>query len=250
VLSVRAAFVFLVLFSVKVLSCLFFRVEHEWVAGTPDDEDPWRDMRVGILLNHTSLFEPVITAAVPSRILWRMATVGAIPIADVTLERPLAGLFFGSLAAQVITVSRRRDATWSEMLAAIQPDSVIVMMPEGRMMRRDGLDKHGQPMTVRGGIADVLSAVPCGRMVIGYSGGLHRIQAPGEKLPRLFQSVRFRYESLDIAEYREQILASAGEKGFKRAVVRDLERRRDESCPFDETGTRPQKRPTNSTSAA
>ena len=35
----RAVFVFLVLFSVKALSWLFFRVEHEWVAGTPDDED-------------------------------------------------------------------------------------------------------------------------------------------------------------------------------------------------------------------
>ncbi len=246
----RAAFVFVVLFSVRMLSWLFFRVRHEWVPGTPDDEDPWRDMRVGILLNHTSLFEPVFTAAIPNRILWRMATVGALPIADVTLKRPLAGLFFRSIAAQVITVSRKRDSTWSEMLAAIQPDSVIVMMPEGRMMRRDGLDKDGRPMTVRGGVADIIKTIPCGRMVIGYSGGLHSIQAPGEKLPSLFQTVRLRYESVDIAEYREEMLALAGERGFKRAVVRDLERRRDENCPFDEDSTRPQQRPEKSTSAA
>jgi hypothetical protein len=37
---------------------------------------------------------------------------------------------------------------------------MVLMAPEGRMKRADGLDAHGQPMTVRGGIADILEVVP------------------------------------------------------------------------------------------
>ncbi len=100
------------------------------------------------------------------------------------------------------------------------------------MKRPNGLDSKGQPMTVRGGIADILEAIPSGPMLVAYSGGLHHVQAPGESLPRPFRKIRMNFELLDIAAYREARLQEAGGPvGFKRAVVEDLERRRDRNCP-------------------
>jgi hypothetical protein len=88
-------------------------------------------------------------------------------------------------------------------------------------------------MTVRGGIADILETMGEGRMLLAYSGGLHHIQAPGDRFPRLFKPIRLRLEIVDMAEYRAASLEVGGPKGFRRAVVRDLERRRDLYCPVD-----------------
>ena len=88
-------------------------------------------------------------------------------------------------------------------------------------------------MTVRGGIADILESIGEGRMLIGYSGGLHHVQAPGERWPRLFKTIRIRLELLDIGTYRRELMEQAGREGFKRAVVEDLERRRDLYCPVE-----------------
>ena len=101
------------------------------------------------------------------------------------------------------------------------------------MKRANGLDAEGKPMTVRGGIADILESIGEGRMLIAYSGGLHHVQAPGERFPRLFKTVRMRLEVVDIAAYREPRLARTARRGFKRAVVDDLERRRDLHCPVE-----------------
>ena len=121
------------------------------------------------------------------------------------------------------------------MLARIDPDSMVLILPEGRMMRRNGLDSQGQPMTVRGGIADILESTPSGRMLLAYSGGLHHVQAPGERLPRPFRTVYLNLESVDIAEYRAARAAEAPPGvAFKRMVVEDLERRRDAYCPTPE----------------
>ena len=87
-------------------------------------------------------------------------------------------------------------------------------------------------MTVRGGIADILEAIPEGPMLLAYSGGLHHVQAPGERLPRLFRTIRMNFELVDIATYRaERMREAEGPIGFKRAVVDDLERRRDSQLP-------------------
>lgn len=56
-------------------------------------------------------------------------------------------------------------------------------MPEGRMKRPTGLDKHGQKMTVKRGVVDVLLSMKTGSMFFLYSGGLHHVQAPGQGLP-------------------------------------------------------------------
>ena len=105
-------------------------------------------------------------------------------------------------------------------------------------MRRGGLDKTGKPMTVRGGIADLIRATGDGKLVLGYSGGLHHVQAPGDKWPRLFRTIRINYESLDLPAYRGGLSDGNDHKrSFKRAVITDLERRRDTHCPAtEETG--------------
>jgi hypothetical protein len=231
----RATLVYAFLLLIKGLSRLFYRFEVEWIGERPH----WDDVRIGALLNHTSLFEPVLAGSLPNGFLKKLAYDGAVPIADVTLKRPLAGALFRSIAGQVIEITRKRDASWDKVLQSIRPGSMVVIMPEGRMMRRGGLDKTGKPMTVRGGIADLIRASDDdGLLVLGYSGGLHHVQAPGDKLPRLFKTIRINYESLDIAAYREGLAEGNGHKrSFKRKVITDLERRRDLHCPAtEETG--------------
>ena len=108
---------------------------------------------------------------------------------------------------------------------------MIIIFPEGRMKRANGLDKHGRPMTVRGGIADILRQHEGGPMLIAYSGGMHHIQVPGQHLPRLFRTIRLRFEGLEIEAYRQGIGMHLKPIDFKRAVRSDLERRRDLYCP-------------------
>lgn len=225
----RTLLIFAVLYSAKVFSRLFYRHRIEWVHETPGDR--WKGHRVCIILNHTSLFEFLWAGTPPARFLWQIARHGVIPIAEVTTRRPMIGPFFKLIAQNVVSISRERDHTWQEVLTSIDdPQSLIILAPEGRMMRRDGLDKKGRPMTVRGGIADILSAVPSGRLLVAYSAGLHHVQAPGERWPRLFKQIRLRLEYIELGPYREQLLARAGKRGFKHAVVADLERRRDLYC--------------------
>jgi hypothetical protein len=100
------------------------------------------------------------------------------------------------------------------------------------MKRADGLDKHGKPMTVRGGIADLIEAIPEGLLVVAYSGGLHHVQVPGQRLPRPFRTIRIRLEALDLSEYRRGLQRGEDAAAFKAAVIRDLEARRDHYCPL------------------
>ena len=99
------------------------------------------------------------------------------------------------------------------------------------MKRPNGLDKHGNPMTVRGGIADILQALGKGSMLVAYSGGLHHVQMPGQVVPRLFRTLRMSLEELDIADYIEALGGTDDPQEFKLRVKRDLERRRDLYCP-------------------
>jgi hypothetical protein len=227
---VRSYVVFLVLLLVKVLSRFFYRIDMRWIGDVPPD--PWRGVRLAAVLNHTSLYEALFAGGCPNHFLWRIARHGVIPIARKTSDRALVGRFYGLVAARVISITRERDETWSEVLRQIDPDAMVVILPEGRMKRANGLDSEGKPMTVRGGIADILETMGEGRMLIAYSGGLHHVQAPGERFPRLWKTVRMRLEAVDIAGYRDARMAEGGPKGFRRAVVKDLERRRDLYCPL------------------
>lgn len=218
-----------VLLGCRAFSKGFYRTRVSWVAPPPPD--PWDGIRLIALLNHTSLMEWLFAAVPPHRFLWAVANRAVLPVADVTLSRPVVGWTLRLLAHRVIPVTRERDATWSAVLASIGADSLLVIMPEGRMKRRNGLDKHGQPMTVRGGIADILAAMDRGRMLLAYSGGLHHVQAPGDRLPRLFKVLRVGLEVVEIADYMRLLDEAPGTPAFKQAVKTDLERRRDRHCP-------------------
>lgn len=223
----RSVAVFSLLTYLKYLSRIFYRHDFGFIGNPP--RDPWADIRLVIFLNHTSLFEPVFVGAVPGRFLWRLAAHGVIPAADKTTDRPLVGLLFRFVAHHVIPITRQRDHTWFAVLNKIDPNSMVVIAPEGRMKRETGLDLHGNPMTVRGGVADILQAIQQGRMLIAYSGGLHHVQIPG-RIPNVFTTVRLRVENLDIANYIAEQMAKGGAEQFKRNVIRDLESRRDTYC--------------------
>jgi hypothetical protein len=225
---IRSAIVFTLLMTLKYLSRLFYRFDFDWVGELPPG-DPWQSPSLVIFLNHTSLFEPVFLAVPPPRFIWRLAAHGVVPAADKTTDRPLVGMIFRFIAHQVIPITRQRDDTWSQVMSTIEPNSMVAIAPEGRMKRETGLDLHGKPMTVRGGVADILQATKKGRMIIAYSGGLHHVQIPG-KVPRIFKKVRLRVEVLEIEAYMTEIASHGGPEDFKKNVIRDLETRRDRYC--------------------
>lgn len=225
---IRAALVFCLLVTVKALSHLFYRHKAEWL--TEKAPPGWRGVRVIAILNHTSLFEPLLIGYASVSLLWSFAFHGVLPVAEKTMKRNV-GMFFSMLVRHVVVVTRQRDHTWEKVLNQIDPKSVVIILPEGRMKRRNGLDSHGRPMTVRGGIADILDSIDGGKMLILYSGGLHHIQAPGDPYPHLFKTLTTRFELLDIPRYREHVRSQAGDQSFKQAIVKDLEWRRDTFCP-------------------
>ena len=233
--TLRSTFVFAFLFVLKALARLVYRFELRWLEGNERD-DPWSDLRVAAVLHHTSLFDLLFVAALPNRMLWLLAHHAVAPGADVTLERPILGPLVHLFVHRMIPVSRKRDETWDTLLDAIDEDAVIVLAPEGRMMRRNGLDKHGRRMTVRGGIADILQAVEtlpgADRLLLVYSQGLHHVQAPGERLPRLFKTIAAKLDSVPIPAYLTDCRTEAELDGVsvRQAVIRDLEARRDANC--------------------
>ena len=223
----RSVLVFAILVFLKYLSRIFYRHDFAFLGPTPPN--PWKDLRLVVFLNHTSLFEPIFLGGVPTSFMWRLAAHGVVPAADKTTDRPLVGLVFKFVAHHVIPITRERDETWFAVLQRIDPKSMIVIAPEGRMKRANGLDLNGKPMTVRGGIADILQAVKEGRMLLAYSGGLHHVQVPGH-IPNVFKTVRMRIENLEIADYIAEQMRN-GPENFKKNVMKDLDRRRDEYAP-------------------
>ncbi|HEX7185857.1 MAG TPA: hypothetical protein VF756_28790 [Thermoanaerobaculia bacterium] len=227
----REYLAFLILLTIKILARIFYRIEMRWIGDVPPN--PWRRHRLVAILNHTSLYEALFAGGPPVHFLWRLARHGVVPIAQKTADRAVVGRFYGLVAKRVISITRERDETWSEVLRQIDPDAMVLILPEGRMKRASGLDAEGKPMTVRGGIADILETMGEGRMLLAYSGGLHHVQAPGERWPRLFKTIRMNLEVVDIGAYRAaRMEEGGGPRGFRRAVVTDLERRRDANCPL------------------
>ena len=206
---------------IKVFSHLFYRLKLRWLAPPP--ADVWEQTRLVVLLNHTSLYEPLFSQAFPWPFLWRFVHKMAAPAASKTLDRPLVGLFWKLMIPHASSITRKRDATWEEFMKDIGPDSLVVIAPEGRMKRPNGLDKNGQPMSVKGGIADILTGLDGGLMLIGTSGGLHHVQAPGQTFPRLCKTLRLDLEAVDIAAYKAALPQEP--RAFKVAMVADMEAR-------------------------
>lgn len=227
---VRRIFSFSILLFLKIAVQPFYRFDFQWLGEEP--ENPWGPYRIVAILNHTSLYEWLFVGGVPVKFLWRIAGHALVPIADVTLERPLVGGFYRLLVPNLLPITREADRTWKAVVDSVDEDMMVVILPEGRMKRLNGLDKHGKPMTVRGGIADILRVIPDGTMLIAYSGGLHHVQAPGQQyLPRIFKTLRMRLEEVEIARYNQSMKMDNDPQEFKENVKRDLEQRRDRYCP-------------------
>lgn len=213
-----------------VLTRCCYRFEVQWVSPPP--ADAWKNIRVFAFLNHTSLLEPLFLGAFPLSFLWDAAARTTVPGADITMNRRFAGAFYKAFAPRAVAISRKRDDSWQAFLEQIQPQDLVALAPEGRMMRANGLDKNGQPMSVRGGIADILHQVGHGRFLIGYSGGLHHVNQPGQKGFKPFKTLRMNFEVLEIGPY----LASFGEvtpEALRGLVARDLEARLRQHKPTD-----------------
>jgi len=223
-LFLKGKLTYTTLLGIKALSAIFYRFNVSWVGETPPD--PWSDLRLVLLLNHTSLYEPLFTGFLPNRLLKNIAQFGLIPVADKTLSRHLIGYFYRIVAKNVVPITRLRDDTWEKFLKMVTSKAIVIMAPEGRMKRATGLDVDGKPMTVRGGVADIIQKISSGRMLIAYSGGLHHVQIPSQLIPRLFKTLHMKLENLDIAEYKNNLLRLCGREKFKYGVIADLEKRR------------------------
>ena len=227
---IKSIVTFTLLVAVRTAAKIFFTLENEWIGGEPDNYA--LNTRIVAILNHTSLYEPLIAGYAQYKLLWKFARHGVLPVAEKTMKRRI-GLFFRLLVRHPIVVTRQRDKTWYNVLNKVDSKAITIILPEGRMKRANGLDSEGRQMTVRGGIADILGALPEGRMLVVYSGGLHHIQVPGERLPTPFKTIRCRMEMIDIPTFKHELETAYPDLGFTGAVIADLTRRRDEYCPTE-----------------
>ena len=216
------------IFTIKGLARIFYKTEATWI--TPKEEIDWDKIKVAVILNHTSLFEPLFFSAIPGKKLWRAIDRTVVPVADVTMNRPIIGRLFKTLLPNVVTITRKRDDTWTNVMQLVEGNSLLAIFPEGRMKRANGLDKYGKPMSVKAGIAEILSKIESGKMLIAYSGGLHHVQAPGQIIPKVFKKIKIAFELVDIREYKEALKAE-NNRIFRRNVVADLEERMKKHCP-------------------
>lgn len=218
---------FLILSTVKIISTIFYRCNSTWI--TPVPEDHWKHIRLMVFLNHTSLYEPLFVQILPFSYLWHLAGHFNIPGADITLERPIVGTFWKLMVPNIASITRKKDASWENYLSSIKHDDVVMIAPEGRMKRPNGLDKFGKPMSVRGGIADIIEEMESGVMLLCFSGGLHHVQVPGQTLPRLFKTINMNLAYIDIETYKKGFSKNSRERKIN--IVKDLQRRLESDCP-------------------
>ena len=195
--------------------------------------EEFKKLKLFLLLNHTSLYEPILIGAFPNALLWEMAKRFVYPVAEKTMNSPIAGTIFRLFAPHTVSISRRRDHTWDRFMGKCSAkNSLIGIAPEGRMKRPTGLDKSGRPMNMKSGVSELLSQIDSGGMLLLYSGGLHHIQSPGSGLPKLFRRIRLRFEFLDIEGYKESFCRSSDPATLAKRIILDLEKRRDRHCSY------------------
>jgi 1-acyl-sn-glycerol-3-phosphate acyltransferase len=221
----RTLISFSIFIGIKIFIKLFYKVEVNWLG----ESKTWKRIRYIVFLNHTSLYEPLYIGILPLPFIWRISRKLVAPGADKTLDRPLVGIFWKLMGPGIISITRKRDKSWTKFMEAIHNRAVIVMAAEGRMKRRNGLDLDGKPMTVRSGVADVLEQINEGNMLIAYSGGLHHVQVPGQRLPKLFKTLKLNLEVLDILDYKSKFNTEGIQ--WKRDVVEDFQNRLESNCP-------------------
>jgi len=209
---------FVLLLLLKILSHLFYPCKARW---SPEKIQNWQNIKLIIFLNHTSLFEVLFIQLASIKGLWAIADRFIAPGADITCERPVVGKILHTLIPGIIPISRKKDDTWQHFLSLVDHEKMTAILPEGRMKRRNGLDKNGLPMSVRSGFVDILQKLNHGEILFVYSGGLHHIQAPGEKLPKLFKRIKANLEIVDLAKYKQQFNMTDATM-FKTQVMTDV----------------------------
>lgn len=224
----KSLFSYFFLLSVKYLSRLFYRFEIKW---PNDSRIIWSDVKLILLLHHTSLFEFLYLGFLPNHFLRKLSKRMVVPAADKTLNRPVVGAFFKLFSPGMISITRKRDDSWGNFLESIYDDSIILIAPEGRMKRKNGLDLEGKKMTVKTGVADILTGLNKGQMVIGYSGGLHHVQIPDEGLPHLFKTIKMNLDAFEIADYKAKFFGLIGSDEWKKSIVDDLQFRLETKVP-------------------
>lgn len=231
----RRLFSFLILASIKLFVRLFYHSQFTW--NPSREEVDFHQIRLMVLLNHTSLYEPLFLSELPFAFLWRIADKIYLPIADVTLGRPLVGRFYKMMLPRVFPITRKSDSSWQNYLASIEPDDLVIIAAEGRMKRPNGLDKTGKKMTIRGGVADIIDRLDGGSLLLCHSGGLHHIQKPGQRVPKLFQPIRMHITAMPIADYKKRFSMNSRERKIQ--IVADLQQRLDQDTPVFFVGTEP-----------
>lgn len=196
-------FSFCVMSFIKVLSYPFFWFDVKWLSKKQQEE--LNQVRLVVLLNHTSLYEALFVRLAPYPYLWKIARHLMVPVADVTTKRPLVGKFFHALLPGVTPISRKRDHSWTDFIDRINDEAIVAILPEGRMRRHDGKDKHGKAMSVRAGVADIIEKLDSGNILFVYSGGMHHIQIPGQRFPRLFKRIKTNMEIVTVEDYKNAL---------------------------------------------
>lgn len=221
----KRVFNLLILTIIKYLSRIFYRFEVTWVG---DKTKRYKDLKLIAFINHTSLFEPIYLGAKPFSFLWHLSKGFIVPGADKTMKRPIVGKIFKLIYPKMASISRKRDEAWKNFLQTIKENSIVGIAPEGRMMRKTGLDALGKKMYIKGGIVDIISRLNKGKILIAYSGGLHHVQHPGDFFPKIFKKLKISFEVIDLKEYKEKMF-KAYEKNpilVKNRIIEDLERRK------------------------
>jgi hypothetical protein len=222
--SVGSKIRFLGLAALKVAGYGIYPARLEWLTKSPAN---WGDVSLILILNHTSLFEFLYGVALPFSFLRELSERLIVPIADSTLKTFLGRTVLAHIAPGVVPITRRRDESWNVFLQKISSDHICIFMPEGRMKRLDGLDKDGNPMTVKSGTVDLLQKFRGKKMVLVYGKGLHHIFPPGQLVPRAFKKIEAKLESISVDDYLAQF---EGREDMVRSICRDLENRRDTHC--------------------
>ena len=222
---------FFTLVFIKVMSKIFYHFDIGW---PKENKIIWKEVKLIIFLNHTSLFEVVYLGILPVSFLRMLSKRMVAPGADKTLNRPFVGAFFKLFSPGMTPITRKRDDSWQEFLESIHDDSIIIIAPEGRMKRKTGLDLEGNKMTVKSGVVDVLAGLNKGQMIFAYSGGLHHVQVPGEGFPKLFKTVKMDLEAFDIPAYQAGFEGEIGSPAWKKLVLDDMQQRLETKPPkFD-----------------
>ncbi|MFY0640097.1 MAG: 1-acyl-sn-glycerol-3-phosphate acyltransferase [Bermanella sp.] len=221
---------FILLCIVKLVCSVLYRFKIRWLSD--ENFKQFKDVRLIVFLNHTSLFEPLFIGACPVSVLWRLSGELIAPGADITLnDRPIVGRIYHSLLPGLVPITRKKDESWQHFMSLVSKDTLVAILPEGRMKRSTGLDKHGNAMTVRGGVADILQVKQHGKVLFVYSGGLHHIHTPGDKFPSVFKTITANAQMMDIQTYKDS-LPLAVDHDFREQVVMDMQKRLDTHTPF------------------